>query len=201
MKLYSVSESGTLRKITRLNFAENSVYLVDDYKNIYLWFGQKASKKKKDLSVKKANALNRERKPPANIQILNQNKEFGAFLAIMAVLKKGLKRNVPMERRTELDFEIEDTMELIDAGLDPDLEAEITIAAYNLSQEKKSYDELCRKLAETQLAILKDKNKILEKDIKKKVEEIHKSSSTYEEICWLIAELNTLIKKQSFDKE
>jgi len=197
MKLYSVAENGALRKISKLMFADKSVYLVDDYKNIYLWFGQKASKKKRDLSIKKANNLNEKRQNSANVQIINQGKEFGAFLAIMEVLKKGLKQTTSTEKRPELEIDYEDTMELIDAGLEPDLEGEITIAAHSLLQEKKSYEELCRKLAETQITLLKGKNKALEKEIKKKAEEVRKSSSTYEELCWLIAELSILIKKKS----
>ncbi len=145
MQLYSVYENGTSRKISRLNFAENAVYIVDDYKNIYLWFGQKASKKKRDFGVKKANTLNEKREISANVQIINQGQEFGAFLASMDILKKGLKRGAAIERRTELEIEFEDTLDLIDAGLEPDFEADITLAAYNLSQEKKPYNELCRK--------------------------------------------------------
>ncbi|MFX0186097.1 MAG: hypothetical protein ACFE8A_00020 [Candidatus Hodarchaeota archaeon] len=199
MKLYSVAENGALRKISKLTFAEKSVYLVDDYKNMYLWFGQKASKKKKDLSQKKAEALNEKKEIPANIQILHQGKEFGAFLAMMDILKKGLKAKAPIERRTELEIEYEDTIELIDIGLEPDLEGEITIAAHKLSQEKKSYDELCKDLAKAQLTIIKSKGKITAAEINKKAKEIHKSSSTYDELCWLIAELNMLLKKKSFD--
>ena len=73
MQLYSVAENGALRKITRLPFADNSVYVVDDFKNIYLWIGRKASKKKKDHSQKKAEGLSEKRDSPANIQIINQH--------------------------------------------------------------------------------------------------------------------------------
>lgn len=201
MQLYSVSENGALRKITRVNFAEDKVYLIDDLKTIYLWVGLKATKKKKNFGIKKANILNDKRKNNAKIQIISQNKEFGAFLAMMDILRKGIKQNIPFKKRPELSIEIEDTMELIDAGLDPDLEAEITVAAHNISQEKKTYDELCREIAETQLIILKGKVKVSEVEIKKKTKEIYKSSSTYEEICWLLAELKILVEKNSFYKD
>ena len=199
MQLYSVAENGNLRKITRLPFTENSVYLVDDFKNIYLWIGRKASKKKKDLSQKKAEALSDKRENPANIQIINQGKEFGAFLAMMDLLKRGMKAKDSIERRNELEIEYEDTIELVDIGLEPDLEGEITITAYELSQEKKSYDELCKELAKAQLSIIKGKNKVTAAEINKKAKEIHKSSSTYEELCWLISELNLLLNKKSFE--
>lgn len=200
MQLYSVNENGALRKIIKVDFAENKVYLIDDLKTIYLWVGLKATKKKKNFGIKKANILNDKRKNNAKIQIINQNKEFGAFLAMMDILRKGIKQNIPIKKRPELSIEIEDTMELIDAGLDPDLEAEITVAAHNISQEKKTYDELCREIAETQLIILKGKVKVSEVEIKKKTKEIYKSSSTYEEICWLLAELKILVEKKSFHK-
>ncbi len=200
MQLYSVNENGALRKIIKVDFAENKVYLIDDLKTIYLWVGLKATKKKKNFGIKKANILNDKRKNNAKIQIINQNKEFGAFLAMMDILRKGIKQNIPIKKRPELSIEIEDTMELIDAGLDPDLEAEITVAAHNISQEKKTYDELCREIAETQLIILKGKVKVSEVEIKKKTKEIYKSSSTYEEICCLLAELKILVEKKSFHK-
>ena len=199
MQLYSVAENGALRKITRLPFAENSAYIIDDFKNIYLWIGRKASKKKKDLSQKKAETLSEKRESPANIQIINQGKEFGAFLAMMDILKRGTKAKSSIERRTELEIEYEDTIELIDLGLEPDLEGEITITAYELSQKKKSYEDLCKELAKAQLSIIKGKSKVTAAEINKKAKEIHKSSSTYEELCWLISELNLLLKKKSFE--
>ena len=49
-----------------------------------------------------------------------------------------------------------------------------------------------------QLTLVKGKIKPNEKEIKTKADEIFKSSSTYEEICWLIANL-TLIKEKKID--
>lgn len=200
MLIYSVYENGSLNKVNKIQTIQNRVYIIDDYKTIYLWFGLKASKKKKDKSVTRAKALNKERDPPANILKIKQNEEYGAFLAMMDILKMGLKENLPLERRAELNIEIEDTMELIDIGLEIDLEAEITIAAHEISRKNKTYEELCHELAETTLAILKSKGKPSAKEIKENVKKIHESSSTYEEICWLIAELNTLKKKNHLIK-
>ena len=200
MKLYSMGVRGGLKKINKVGFDENRVYLIDDYKTLYLWIGQKIPEKRKDLCINKVNSLNEKRDPPANIQIITQNKEYGSFIAIMDLLKKGLKQEDSVERRPELEIQYEDTMELIEVGIDPDLEGEITIAAHDLSKEKKSYEELCRQLAEIKLNLLKPKGKATKKEIEKNAEEIHKSSSTYEELCWLIAELNILAKKKSFKK-
>ncbi len=197
-QFYSVAENGSLRKVNKIDFRDNKVFLINDIKTMYLWFGQKASKKKQDLSVKKANILNQKRKKPAKIQIIRQNKEFGSFLAMMDSLKNGLNEKKTIERRPELKIKIKSTLELIEAGLDPDLEAEITIAAHELMQQKKSYEELCRILAEIQLSILKGKKKHIEKDINNIIDEIQRSSSTYDELCWLIVELSLLKDKKSF---
>jgi len=67
-----------------------------------------------------------------------------------------------------------------------------------LSQEKKSYKQLCRLLAQLQLDLLKSSKSTLKKDIEKKALEIFKSSSTYEELCWLIAQLKVIKNKHSF---
>lgn len=197
MKLYSLGVRGGLTKVNKIAFNEDQAYLIDDFKTLYLWFGQKIPEKRKDFCIKKVNSLNEKRKPPSNIQIITQNKEYGSFLAIMDLLKKGLKKETIIERRPELEIHYDDTMELIEAGLDPDLEGEITIVAHELSKEKKSYEELCRQLAEIQLNLLKPKGKATKKEIEKKAQEIHQSSSTYEELCWLITELNLLTKKKS----
>jgi len=200
--LYNVAENGALRKTTAVDFNDsNRVYLIDENKVIYLWQGKKASKKKKDLSLKKANVLNQSRDNTAKIQIIQQNHEFGGFLAIMDALKSGKIKSEALEKRTELKLEIEDTKELIEAGLEPDLIAEINLATYELAQKKKGYKGLCRELAKLQLYITKGEKKITDSEVKKKTEEIFKSSSTYEEVCWLISELKILSGKDFFKKK
>ncbi len=200
MLLYSVSENGALRKVKKVDFAENKVFLIDDNKTIFLWQGQKASKKKKELSEKKAGALNKKREEPAKIQIFEQGKEYGSFLPIMEGLKKGFGQISPIERREELKIKYEDTIDLLDAGLTPDLEAVITVNAHTLAQKAKSYEELCKILAELQISLTKEKGKPTVKEIKKKEEEIFKSSSTYEELCWLISQIR-LIKEKKIGKQ
>jgi len=194
--LYSVYENGILRKVSKVDFSNTKVYLIDDFKTIYLWYGSNSSKRKRDFSKKRANSLNNKRKTTAKIQIINQDKEFGAFLAIMDLLKKGLGEDASLEKRKELELEIEDTLELIESGLEMDLEAEITLAAHKLSNEKVSYEDLSRRLAELQLTILKVNKKPSEKEINKKTKDILKSSSTYEELCWIVSELEILKEKK-----
>jgi len=194
--LYSVYENGILRKVSKVDFSNTKVYLIDNFKTIYLWHGSNSSKRKRDFSKKRANSLNNKRKTTAKIQIINQDKEFGAFLAIMDLLKKGLDEDASLEKREELELEIEDTLELIESGLEMDLEAEITLAAHKLSNEKVSYEDLSRRLAELQLTLLKVNKEPSEKEINKKTKDILKSSSTYEELCWIVSELEILIEKK-----
>jgi len=196
MKLYSVYENGVLKKINKVDFNDKKVYLIDDFKICYLWFGSNSSKKKKEFGKKRVKELNTKRKSPAKIQIIHQNQEFGAFLVIMDILKGGLKNETSGEKRGELVFELEDTLELIDAGLELDLEAEITLNAHSISQGGISYEDLAKRLARLQLVLLKGKDKLLDSEIKKKTEEIIKSTSTFEELAWLVSELEILIKKK-----
>ena len=198
MKFYSVGVRGGLKKINKADFKENEVFIIDDSKTMYLWFGSKIPKKRRDISLDKAKLLNNKKETPVSIQSVNQNKEYGSFLAIKDLLKKGLSPKQSLDRRPELEIQYEETVELVDAGLDPDLEAEITIAAHQFSQEKKSYKELCSMLAQLQLDLVNGSKSTLKKDVEKKTLEIFKSSSTYEELCWLIAELKVIKNKHSF---
>ena len=117
----------------------------------------------------------------------------------MDVLKKGFKSSESVERRPELEIQFEETLELMEAGLTPDLESEITLSAHNISKKNISYKNLCQLLAEMQLDMIKGPNKATKNEIQKKTQEIFESSSTYEEICWLIAQLNAIADKNSID--
>jgi len=199
MKLYSVGVRGGLKKISKAAFREDEAYLIDDSKTIYLWFGSNITKKRRELSVDKTKLRNEKNENIANIQIIIQNKEYGAFLAIKDALMKGEIKKQNLERRPELEIKFEETLELIEAGLSPDLEAEITLAAHKLSKKNISYKNLCQLLAEMQLDLNKGPNKASKNEIQKKTQEIFKSSSTYEEICWLIAQLKAITDKSSKD--
>jgi len=121
MLLYSVTDNGSLKKVTKVSFATTAVFVIDDYKTIYVWNGQKATKKKKDFGVKAAEKLNKERKNAAKIESLAQSKEFGAFLAMIDVLKKGIPKEESIERRPELELAVEDTKELAELDLNSTL--------------------------------------------------------------------------------
>lgn len=77
----------------------------------------------------------------------------------------------------------------------------IDVAAYYLSQNQLSYDELCWMLAEKQVIIQKGDENVTENDIRQKAEEIFRSSCSYDELCWLIAELNILVDKKYLELE
>ncbi len=102
MKLYRVNDKGELLQQSKLEFSPNDVYLVDDDKTIYLWFGEEISLNQQDLTVKKARQLNKERGGKAKLLLMNQNREYGGFLAMMEQLKGGLKEDETIERRPEL---------------------------------------------------------------------------------------------------
>ncbi|NVM17799.1 MAG: hypothetical protein HWN80_08785 [Candidatus Lokiarchaeota archaeon] len=199
MKLYSVGVRGGLKKISKANFQDDEVYLIDDYKTMYLWFGSNITKKRRDISINKAKLINDKKENVVKIQIINQNKEYGAFISIKDALKKGEIKKKDLERRPELEIQFEETLELIEAGLSPDLEGKITLAAHKLSKKNISYKNLCQLLAEMQLDMIKGANKATKSEIQKKTQEIFESSSTYEEICWLIAQLNAIADKSSLD--
>jgi hypothetical protein len=195
MNIYNVGIRGGLKKISKPTFDEESVILIDDDSTIYIWFGKKIFEKRKNLSIIKANLLNKNKEKVANIQIIHQNQEYGAFLDIFNLLCHENAKDIEIKRRPELHIEYDTTLEFLEAGLNPDLEAEITIASHSISKENKSYEELCRILAQLQLSLIKGNLKPSKKEIELKASEIFSSSSTYEELCWLIAQLNVLKEK------
>ena len=91
--------------------------------------------------------------------------------------------------------------EMTQKTLEEDFHKQVKVAAYFLSQEEYSYDELCWLLAEK---ILKRTYKLGTplslRDTSLKAEEINYKSLHYDELCWLNAELDIIIKKY-FDNE
>ena len=197
MQLYSVAENGALRKISKIDFDATKVYLIDDIKTLYIWIGNKSSNKKAEYSNKRANELKKKREMDAKIVIEYQGKEFGSFLAIMDLLKKGAFYETKEGRRPELKIKYKDTLEMVEAGIKPDFEGEMTLACHELIEEGHSYEILSEKLAKIQLKMIKGKGKITAKELHQKTSEILKSSSTYEELCWLISELSALLEKKT----
>jgi hypothetical protein len=197
LQFFNVYENGALKKVDKVDFADHKVFLIDDENKIYLWFGKKSSQNKRKLSEKRVQKLINTRTKKTDLEILHQGKEYGSFLTIIDTLKQGLSPKAILEKRKELKIKIDDTLELIEAGIEPDFEAEITLNAHKLSEEKKSYEDLCHILAKLQLELINTGKKLKATDIEKKATEIYQSSSTYNELCWLIAELRLLKQKKN----
>ncbi|MHA1320919.1 MAG: hypothetical protein ACTSQ1_14080, partial [Promethearchaeota archaeon] len=68
MKLYSVGVRGGLKKINKADFKDNEVFLIDDSKTMYLWFGSNIPKKRREISLNKAKLLNSKKENIVNIQ-------------------------------------------------------------------------------------------------------------------------------------
>jgi len=74
-----------------------------------------------------------------------------------------------------------------------DIEARIREAAYYIALKRPTFEELCWSLAEKIQKKYNSKPSI--EDIKRVAENIHNSSKTYDELCWLNAEIDMSAKK------
>lgn len=83
------------------------------------------------------------------------------------------------------------TLNMIKAAVE-DTKNHIKEAAYYLSLEKRSYDDLCWQLAENIQKETLSAPTI--EDIREKAEEIFNFSKTYDELCWLNMEFDILTK-------
>lgn len=104
MNLLKINNKGALSELNRLDFIENDAYIVDDDSTIYLWFGQEINNKQKDKAIQKARELNKNRDGSAKLLSMQQNKEYGSFMAMMDELKKGVKEG-DIPRRPEFKLE------------------------------------------------------------------------------------------------
>jgi len=226
MKLYKISDKGTLDEVNKLDFMDDDVYIVDDDNTIYIWVGLDVPQALKDTTASIARQLDKERGGASKILIMKQNREYGSFLAIMPQLKKGLETGCDVKRRPELEMGAPAVLDWLnqlkkyrkiapelkyavfkegypeieeEPKKEIDFEEEVRVAAYFLSREGYNYNELCWMLSER---ILKQTSKMPSiEDIRIKAEEIFNSSSTYDELCWLIGELDILKKMNFFEDE
>ena len=105
---------------------------------------------------------------------------------------KGWLGQLKKHRKLESDIPIPEHEEV-------GLETQIREAAYYLSLDNYSYNDLCWMLAEKILKYTVRMASI--EDTKKKAEQVFSSSCTYDELCWLNAEMDLLIKKEYLKKE
>lgn len=286
MQLFFVSEKGHLIKINKFDFKTEEVYVVDDDKTIYLWFGQDAPDSKKKDGILNARKLDYIKEGAAKILMMDQNNEYGAFLAMMDALRDGVDAGGTIVKRPEMeelkkdeekyvryylvetlhnviddmkdprykfekipesfiqeqlnDIQFKDVREIHwdiiknqletklqmalerieeeretklgatpwleeeEAGVEEEevgLGEEINLAAYFISREGYTYDELCWLLAEKVIQSQKGRKDVPADDIRRKAEEVFKSSCTYDELCWLNAEMIVLIEKKYIEIE
>ncbi len=232
MQLFIIEENGDLTEVTKLDFIDEAIYLVDDDETFYIWVGNEASQKKKIITADIARRMESDLDEYSKILIMKQKREYGSFLAMMDNLKKGILPGVSIERRPELvlkkpsesigfkegnldtnishdlqkpiifkESEQETEMEISESEETEEgfgLESQIREAAFYLSLDNYSYDDLCWMLAEK---ILKTYRMPSIEDTKKKAEEVFRSSCTYDELCWLNAEIELLLNKEYLVKE
>jgi len=82
---------------------------------------------------------------------------------------------------------------------EPDLKTQIKEAAYYLSLDEYTYDQLCWILAEKIQKVNLDMPSI--EDIRRKAEEVFNSSCTYDELCWLNAEMDILTRRSFLEQK
>ena len=70
----------------------------------------------------------------------------------------------------------------------------VNIAAYYLAQKGYTYDKLCWMLAERKLLVQRDQRYNQEDRIKEKAAEIFFSGPDYDVLCYLISEIDILLK-------
>ncbi len=78
--------------------------------------------------------------------------------------------------------------------MDPETENQINVAAFFLAQEGFTYDKLCWLLAKRRLRAERDARYNYEQRIKEKAAEIYFQCPPYDILCWLVSELDILIK-------
>ncbi len=78
--------------------------------------------------------------------------------------------------------------------LNSEIKSQINIASFFLAQENYAYDKLCWMLAKRRLIAQKDARYNQEERVKEKAAEIYFQSTPYVILCWLVSELDILIK-------
>lgn len=133
---------------------------------------------------------------------LKQIKEHRKSVVVQEKVKEPEKRETVAEEIREDEIAETETIEEVGKKEEEKkkrVKHEIRERAYFLSLDKYSYNDLCWILAEK----IQKMNIAVPsiEDIKKKAEEVFNSSCTYDELCWLNAELDILELKKFLQKE
>ena len=83
---------------------------------------------------------------------------------------------------------------------DNDVKHDISVAAYFLADKEIHFDDLCWMLAERQLYIQNNFQKVDHNSIKQHATKIYQTSPPYDVICWLISEIDYLFKRKYFKR-
>jgi len=79
-----------------------------------------------------------------------------------------------------------------------DVKHDISVAAYFLAEKEIIFDSLCWMLAERQLYLQNNFQKVDQNSIKQRATKIYQTSPPYDVICWLISEIDFLLKMNVF---
>ncbi|MHA2287579.1 MAG: hypothetical protein ACXABG_02210 [Promethearchaeota archaeon] len=79
-----------------------------------------------------------------------------------------------------------------------DTKQDISVAAYFLAEKEIPFGDLCWMLAERQLYLHNNFQRADQNSIKDRAGKIYQSSPAYEVICWLISEIDFLLKTNIF---
>jgi len=79
-----------------------------------------------------------------------------------------------------------------------DIKHDISVAAYFLTEKEITFDNLCWMLAERQLYLQNNFQKVDQNSIKQRATKIYQTSPPYNVICWLISEIDFLLKRNYF---
>ena len=137
-----------------------------------------------------------EKKP----EIKDEAGEEGVFAWLTQLTKHRISGGETKEEKIEVEPMIysekdEEPLDDEEIGLEP----QIREAAYYLSLKKYSYNDLCWLLAESIQNVKLDMPSL--EDIRKMAEEVFNSSSTYDELCWLNAQMDLLIDQHFLEKK
>lgn len=75
---------------------------------------------------------------------------------------------------------------------------DISVAAYFLAEKQLPLSDLCWMLAERQLFLQNNFQKVDQNSIKQQASRIYQTSPPYDVLCWLISEIDFLLKRNYF---
>jgi len=184
MKLFLINNKGELDSINKLDFKEQEAYIVADENTLFIWIGSDISLIRQDKIVKRARRLNKEKGGAAKLLLMNQGREYGAFSAMMDMLKAGVKEDEIIERRPELKLEKPAEPErIIEPEVVKELEAKADAVGWftQLGQYRTSVP-----IQETDITEVKKEPEIIdEPEIPKKPKIEKVSEETVDVVGWL----------------